>query len=164
MKSINENSSSTESPNQNRGDSNSNSISNSNNNSNSSSSGMGGVVAGGSWVIDSMKSHTTDCNVMENEVGKLIEKAEGEKGEGACAVEGEEHSDYVVDIYMQSDVTEGEDPSVPKITDPGSHIPVVQVDGYAKIIFKYHQNLWIYVILIQFNLITDSNILNYHLI
>lgn len=129
MKSINENSSSTESPNQQRSCSNSSGISN----SNSSSSGMGGVIAGGSWVIDSMKSHTTDSNVMENEAEKVTKTLEGEKekgeGVGADAVEGEEDSDYVVDIYMQSDVTEGEDPSVPKITDPGSHIPVVQVDG-----------------------------------
>jgi hypothetical protein len=128
MKSINENSASTESPNQQRGDG--NSVSNSNSNSNSSSSVMGGVIAGGSWVIDSMKSHTTDSNVIENEDQKVPEKVEGEKeGVGAGAIEGEEDSDYVVDIYMQSDVTEGENPSVPKITDPGSHIPVVQVDG-----------------------------------
>ena len=134
MKSINENSSNTENPNQSRGDSNSNSVSNSNS---SSSNGMGGVIAGGSWVIDSMKSHTTDSNGMENEVGKVVEKVEGEKGVGAGAdtVEVEEDGDYVVDIYMQSDVTEGEDPSAPKIPDPGSHIPVVQVDGYAKTIF-----------------------------
>lgn len=129
MKSINENSSSTESTNQQHSDINSSSVSN----SNSSSSGVGGVIAGGSWVIDSMKSHTADSNVMENEAEKVTKTLEGEKekGEGvvAGAVEGEEDSDYVVDIYMQSDVTEGEDPSVPKITDPGSHIPVVQVDG-----------------------------------
>ena len=137
MKSINENSPSIESPNQNRSDSNSNTVSNSNsNNSNSSSSGTGGVVAGGSWVIDSMKSHTADGNVTDNEVKKVIEKAEGEKekekgeGVGEDAVVGEEEdSDYVVDIYMQSDVTEFEDPSAPKIPGPGSHIPVVQVDG-----------------------------------
>jgi hypothetical protein len=141
MKSINENSSSTESPNQQRSDINSSSVSN----SNSSSSGMGGVIAGGSWVIDSMKSHTADSNVMENEIQKVPEKVEGEKekgvGAGAGAVEGEEDSDYVVDIYMQSDVKEGENPSTPKITDPGSHIPVVQVDGYAKTIIKCHRNL-----------------------
>ena len=115
MKSINENSSSSE--NQNPNSNNSNSNSNSANNSNS----MGGVIAGESWVIDSMQSPTLNNDkIIEKEVVKQEEEKEGE---------GEEEGDYVVDIYMQSDVTEGEDSNVPKNPEAGSHIPVVQVEG-----------------------------------
>ena len=115
MKSINENSSSSESQNQSSSDSNSNSNS------------MGGIVAGGSWVIDSMQAHTTDSKEIVKEVEKEVVILEG----GGV---GDEESDYVVDIYMQSDITEGEDSNVPKNPETGSHIPVVQVDGYAKMI------------------------------
>ena len=123
MKNINENSSSSENqnPNSNNNSSNSNSNSNSVNNSNN----VGGVIAGGSWVIDSMQSPTLNHDKM---IEKEVIKQEGDKekeGEG----EGEEEGDYVVDIYMQSDVTEGEDSHVPKNPEPGSHIPVVQVEG-----------------------------------
>lgn len=133
MKSINENSSSSENqnPNSNRNNSNSNSnsVNDSNSNSNSvnnsvnNSNSMGGVIAGGSWVIDSMQSPTLNNDkIIEKEVAKQEEEKEKEG-------EGEEEGDYVVDIYMQSDVTEGEDSNVPKNPEPGSHIPVVQVEG-----------------------------------
>lgn len=123
MKSINENISSSENqnPNSNNNSSNSNSNSNSVNNSNS----MGGVIAGGSWVIDSMQSPTFNNDKV---IEKEVVKQEGDKekqGEG----EEEEEGDYVVDIYMQSDVTDGGDSNVPKSPEPGSHIPVVQVEG-----------------------------------
>ena len=118
MKNVNENSSSTENKNHNHGDSNNFNNNNSNSNSNSNSS-IGGVIAGGSWVIDSMQPHITDNEVKEKEVEKVVEKLEG----------GDEENDYVVDIYMQSDITEGEDSNVPISPERGSHIPVVQVDG-----------------------------------